>query len=99
MPLSVICLLFITQVFLHSSLALQIWSKPEALPTAIPAACRAALSANINCSPRLISAGLVAAQVPPNESLLNSYCTASCYESLTVRLWLSWLATLLTLFS
>lgn len=76
-------LLFLTlQLFLGRSLSIQLWLNPGALPTTIPASCRAVLSANITCSPQLVSARFVAGGGALGPATLNDYCTASCYNSL-----------------
>lgn len=68
--------------FLHSSISIQIWPTTQYLPATLPAACLTALTANISCTPELITASSVALQVPLSSALLTSYCTTSCYSSL-----------------
>lgn len=93
--LSLLCLTFsmalrIIRTFLAlSSLFLggnciQIWSSPGALPTAIPASCRAALSTNITCSPDLVSARFISSGRSLDNAILNQYCTPTCASSLMV---------------
>ncbi|KZF20520.1 carbohydrate-binding module family 50 protein [Xylona heveae TC161] len=76
--------LFLLSVFslLSFSWGLQIWPNSSSLPDTIPQTCREALSANITCSPSLISAQSIALQSQLSNNLLTEYCTSSCQNSL-----------------
>jgi hypothetical protein len=65
---------------------IQLWTAPAALPSVIPASCRAALSTNITCSPRLLGASEVEAQSDPGNVFLQQYCTSACQASLLVNI-------------
>lgn len=62
--------------------ATQLWTIPGAIPTTVPAACRAVLVQNITCANNLVTAS----QVSNGMSLMGDeaaqYCTAECYSSL-----------------
>lgn len=62
-----------------------IWSSPGALPTKIPAACRAALSQNITCNPSLLSPNWISSNRYIEPAYLTEYCTSSCLASINVR--------------
>jgi hypothetical protein len=82
---AVVLRLVLIQVLLFSSVSgIQIWSSPGALPTTIPASCRAALSQNITCDPQLITATFVSAGRALDNGTATEYCTLSCYSSLQV---------------
>ena len=78
-------LLLILSCLLGFSSSIQLWSSPGALPTTIPASCRAELSKNITCSPVLISPQFVAGGRALDPKAAAQYCTPSCYNSLKVR--------------
>ena len=60
-----------------------IFSSPGAIPTTVPAACRAVLSQNITCEPSLVLANEVAQGRALGKETANLYCTPGCYKSLT----------------
>ncbi|RHZ57207.1 hypothetical protein CDV55_105582 [Aspergillus turcosus] len=62
--------------------ALKIWDTPAALGTAIPAGCRAALTTNITCPAKLVTAAEIVNEVPQNETFLEQFCEATCRSSL-----------------
>ncbi|KAI3339953.1 hypothetical protein F4824DRAFT_498074 [Ustulina deusta] len=65
--------------------AVQLWSAPAAIPTTVPAACRAVLVQNITCdygNNSLVTAGQAANGVALISSEATKYCTTSCYQSL-----------------
>ncbi|RHZ63587.1 LysM peptidoglycan-binding domain-containing protein [Aspergillus thermomutatus] len=62
--------------------AVKIWDSPAALGTAIPAGCRGALTTNITCPAKLITAAEIVNEVPQNETFLEQYCEATCRNSL-----------------
>ncbi|KAL4940189.1 hypothetical protein BDV06DRAFT_197177 [Aspergillus oleicola] len=66
----------------QSASAVQLWSNPSEIPTAVPLACREALSADIACPNNLIRAQDVAngAALTPEAATL--YCTFECWDSL-----------------
>jgi hypothetical protein len=70
-------------LFVIRSSSIQIWSAPGAMPTTIPASCRASLSSDIACAPRLIRAREVADAVPLDDTFLNQYCNSTCTTSIT----------------
>lgn len=76
--------LLVLQCFLGHSLSIQLWPSPGALPTSIPAACRAELSKNITCSPHLVSAQFAADGRALDPKTAGQYCTSTCYNSLKV---------------
>ncbi|PKY05237.1 hypothetical protein P168DRAFT_318263 [Aspergillus campestris IBT 28561] len=75
--LAVICAIFPPFVS-----TLKIWDTPAALGTLIPAGCRAALTTNITCPGKLITAAEIVNQVPQNETFLEQYCEPACRDSL-----------------
>lgn len=76
--------LLVLQCLLGRSLSIQLWPSAGALPTSIPAACRAELSKNITCSPLLISAQFAANGRALDPKTAGQYCTSTCYNSLKV---------------
>jgi hypothetical protein len=64
--------------------AVYIWSSPGALPTTIPASCRAALAQNLTCDGGLITGQRLESGVLPDNATLTSYCTSGCLSSLQV---------------
>lgn len=64
--------------------AVKIWDTPAALGTLIPAGCRAALTTNITCPGKLITATEIVNEVPQNETFLEQYCESTCRNSLQV---------------
>jgi len=74
-------------LFASSVVAIKIFPSPGALPTQIPAACRASLSTNIACGPFLISPGEIERNVPFNDAVLTEYCNSTCTAS--VQTWTS----------
>ena len=78
-------LLFALYCFFSLSFSIQLWSSPGALPTNIPASCRAELSKNITCSPVLVSAQFAAGGRAMDPKTAAQYCTSSCYNSLQVN--------------
>ncbi|KAL4787164.1 hypothetical protein BJX76DRAFT_29075 [Aspergillus varians] len=62
--------------------AVKIWDTPAALGTLIPAGCRAALTTNITCPGKLITATEIVNEVPQNETFLEQYCESTCRNSL-----------------
>ena len=77
-------LLLVLQCLLGQSLSIQLWPSAGALPTSIPAACRAELSRNITCSPHLVSAQFAADGRALDPKTAGQYCTTTCYNSLKV---------------
>ncbi|RPA73865.1 hypothetical protein BJ508DRAFT_244206 [Ascobolus immersus RN42] len=63
--------------------SIYIFSSPGAIPTTVPAACRAVLSQNITCEPSLVKANDIAQGRALGKDLANQYCTSACYKSLT----------------
>ena len=76
--------LLVLQCLLGRSLSIQLWPSAGALPTSIPAACRAELSKNITCSPHLVSAQFAANGRALDPKTAGLYCTTTCYNSLKV---------------
>ncbi|CAO1604771.1 hypothetical protein XANCAGTX0491_008311 [Xanthoria calcicola] len=68
--------------FYGLSQSIQLWSSPGALPTSIPASCRAELSKNITCSPILVSPQFAAGGRAMDPKTAAQYCTPTCYNSL-----------------
>lgn len=68
-------------LLLRNVCAVQLFPSAGSMSTAIPAACRNALSTNITCN-ALIPASFVAAQRPLTTSTLEDVCTSSCSQSL-----------------
>ncbi|KAI1658124.1 hypothetical protein F4813DRAFT_388904 [Daldinia decipiens] len=65
--------------------AVKLWTAPAAIPTNVPAACRAALVQNITCNygkNNLVTAAQAASGLALISSEAGTYCTTSCYESL-----------------
>lgn len=92
-PNTIIMLLFgcsttlvvVLHCFYGLSQSIQLWSSPGALPTSIPASCRAELSKNITCSPILVSPQFAAGGRAMDPETAAQYCTPTCYNSLKVR--------------
>ena len=61
--------------------AIQIFSQLSAVPSAVPAACASALTANITCQ-QLIPASYISAQRTLNNATLTGLCTTTCSSSL-----------------
>ena len=74
----------VLQCLIRLSLSIQLWPSPGALPTTIPAGCRAELSKNITCSPHLVSAQYVADGRALDPRVARQYCTSTCSNSLKV---------------
>lgn len=71
--------------FLAGADAVTLWSAPGAIPTTVPASCRAVLVQNITCTygeSSLVTAGKVANGLALVESEATTYCTPACYQSL-----------------
>lgn len=62
--------------------ATQVWKSPSDIPSAVPLACRQALSTNITCSGTLIRAQDVINGAALNEEASARYCTSECHDSL-----------------
>lgn len=63
---------------------IHLWDTPGTLPVTIPAGCRAALSANISCSPNLVTPQFAAGGGALDKKTLGVYCTTTCQQSLQV---------------
>lgn len=64
--------------------AIKLWSAPAALPTSIPASCRASLSTDIVCGPRLLRTYEVTDKLGLPKDLLTEYCNSTCTAFLAV---------------
>jgi hypothetical protein len=64
--------------------AVQLWSSIDAIPTVVPVACRGVLSANITCSPDLVTASAVSNGRALSGDSATQYCTSDCLQSLMV---------------
>ncbi|ESZ90353.1 LysM domain-containing protein [Sclerotinia borealis F-4128] len=74
---------FLLQISIFQDVSgIQIWSSPGALPTTIPASCRAVLSQNITCNPQLINAAFISAGRALDNVTATEYCTPTCYSSI-----------------
>lgn len=62
--------------------ATQIWKSPSDIPSAVPLACRQALSTNITCPGSLIRAQDIINGAALNEEASALYCTVECHDSL-----------------
>ena len=71
-----------TSLLVGNVLAIQIWPSPGAIPTTVPAACRAALVQNLTCSDYLMTAQKAADGEALVGDLAKSYCTNDWYSSL-----------------
>ncbi|KAL4947549.1 hypothetical protein BDW69DRAFT_190101 [Aspergillus filifer] len=74
---------FITSLVLLAApiVAIKIWETPAELGTGIPAGCRAALTTNITCPMRLVTAPEIVSEAPINSTWLAEYCTPECRDS------------------
>lgn len=76
----VVWFLFASQVA-----TIKIIPSPAALPSQMPAACRASLSTNIACGPALVQPREIEINVPFNKEFLTDYCNSTCTKS--VQTW------------
>lgn len=65
-----------------AALALTLWPSPDAIPSAVPAACRAELARDIACE-GLVTPAQAASGRALAGHLAARYCTAACYHSLS----------------
>lgn len=63
--------------------AVQLWPSPAAIPTSVPALCRAALVQNITCLSNLVTASDVVGGMAMSSAEAGQYCTSGCHNSLT----------------
>lgn len=76
--------LFAAGSLVSGAWSIKLWDTPGTLPTIIPATCRASLSSDIECGPRLIPATEIISMKSLNESLLTEYCDSTCTSSIKV---------------
>lgn len=76
-------LLIISSLF-SGAWSIKLWDTPGVLPKTIPASCRAMLTADIDCGPRLVTAQEVTYLRSLNESLLTEYCNSTCTSAIQV---------------
>lgn len=62
--------------------ATQIWKSASDIPSAVPLACRQALSTNITCPGTLVRAQDVTNGAALNKETSALYCTTECHDSL-----------------
>jgi hypothetical protein len=61
---------------------IKLYPKPATLPAAVPAPCKAVMSADIACGPYFIKPGDIRYEVPFNNTLLSAYCNSTCTSSM-----------------
>jgi hypothetical protein len=78
---------FITllMTFVSNTSSIKIFPSPAALPSSMPAACRASLSSNIVCGPTLVLPQDIERDIPLNDAFLTEYCNSTC--STSVQTW------------
>ncbi|KAK9422563.1 putative LysM domain-containing protein [Seiridium unicorne] len=77
-------LLLLLMAWLHAGAkAVTLWPSPGAIPTTVPAACRAVLTQNITCdTPELVTAQEASGGAALIGESAVEYCTPKCYNSL-----------------
>ncbi|EEU38110.1 uncharacterized protein NECHADRAFT_84350 [Fusarium vanettenii 77-13-4] len=62
--------------------SLKLWKTPGSIATTVPARCRAALSSELECGPRLVRPAELETLGSLTETLLTHYCNSTCATSM-----------------
>lgn len=81
-PMHRMRLLLLCVVFSHGINAIHLWDNPDNITSTVPDSCKTALSQDISCHDKLITASDAASGAALVGSLADAYCTDECRESI-----------------